>query len=105
MISYSPKQLEINAPVVTILERKNDNIKSIIAQCIVEMLAAQLFNKQKNNQISCIYGIITIGSNWKFLRLTKKQVDIEVGEYFIGNLEVLLGILIYMIKEAVGFNN
>ena len=105
LISYSPKQLEITAPVVTIVEAKNDNIKSGIAQCIAEMLAAQLFNQQKNNQISCIYGIITTGSNWKFLRLTKNQVDIEAWEHFIGDLEDLLGILIYMIKEAVGFNN
>ena len=105
LISYSPKQLEITAPVVTIVEAKNDNIKSGIAQCIAEMLAAQLFNQQKNNQISCIYGIITTGSNWKFLRLRKNQVDIEAWEHFIGNLEDLLGILIYIIKEAVGFNN
>ena len=105
LISYSPKQLEITAPVVTIVEAKNDNIKSGIAQCIAEMLAAQLFNQQKNNQISCIYGIITTGSNWRFLRLTKKQVYIEAWEHFIGDLEYLLGILIYMIKEAVGFNN
>ena len=105
LISYSPKQLEITAPVVTIVEAKNDNIKSGIAQCIAEMLAAQLFNQQKNNQIFCIYGIITTGSNWKFLRLRKKQVYIEAWEHFIGDLEDLLGILIYMIKDAVEFNN
>ena len=51
---------------MTIVEAKNDNIKSGIAQSIAKMLAAQLFNQQKNNQISCIYGIITTGSNWRF---------------------------------------
>ncbi|MEB3341462.1 hypothetical protein [Okeania sp.] len=100
IISYSAKQSEITAPVVTIIEAKNDNIKSGLAQCIAEMVAAQLFNQQKNNQIYCIYGIITTGSNWKFLRLTENQVDIEVGEYFIGNLQYLLGILVSIIKNT-----
>ncbi|GGA36301.1 hypothetical protein [Okeania sp. KiyG1] len=63
IISYSPKQLEVTAPVMTIVEAKNDNIKSGLAQCIAEMVAAQLFNRQKKNQIYCIYGIVTTGSN------------------------------------------
>ncbi|WP_338043173.1 hypothetical protein [Okeania hirsuta] len=45
IISYSPKQLEVTAPVVKIVEAKNDNIKSGLAQCIAEMVAAQLFNR------------------------------------------------------------
>ncbi|MGD1699242.1 hypothetical protein [Dapis sp. BLCC M229] len=56
-----------------------------------------MFNQQKNNQISSVYGIVKNSSNWKFLRLIENQVDIEVGEHFIGNLESLLGILIYII--------
>ena len=63
IISYSPKQLEVTASVVIIVEAKNDNIKSGLAQCIAEMVAAQLFNQQKNNQIFCIYGIVKTGWN------------------------------------------
>lgn len=98
IISFSPKQLEITAPVVIMVEAKNDNIKSGLAQCIAEMIAAQLFNERKQNQIPCIYGVITTGSNWKFLRLVGKQVDIEAREHFIGDLDDLFGILVSLIK-------
>ncbi|GBF80219.1 hypothetical protein [Aphanothece sacrum] len=98
IISYSPKQLEVTAPVVTLVEAKNDNIKSGIPQCIAEMVAAQIFNERQQNQISCIYGVVTTGSNWKFLRLVENLVDIEAGEHFIGDLEGLFGILLDMIK-------
>ena len=97
IISNSPRQLEVTAPVATLVEAKNNNIKSGIAQCIAEMVAAQIFNERQNNQISCIYGIITTGSNWKFLRLVEKRIDIEAGEHFIGNLDGLFGILLKMI--------
>lgn len=100
LISYSPKQLEVTAPVVTLVEAKNDNIKSGIAQCIAEMVAAQIFNQRKQNQIPCIYGVITTGSNWKFLRLVEKKVDIEAGEHFIGDLDGLFGILLEIIRTT-----
>ena len=100
MISYSPRQLEITAPVITVVEAKNDNIKSGIPQCIAEMVAAQLFNDRHQNPFPAIFGIITTGSNWKFLRLSQNQVEIEAGEYFIGDLAGLLGILRAMVETA-----
>ena len=100
MISRSPKQLEITAPVAALVEAKNDKIKSGIAQCIAEMVAAQLFNERHQNPIDQIYGIITTGSNWKFLRLIGHQVEIEASEHFIGDLEALFGILLTMIQSV-----
>ena len=64
------------------------------------MVAAQIFNERQQNQISCIYGVITTGSNWKFLRLFKNRVDIEATEHFVGDLDELLGVLLEMIKAA-----
>ena len=104
IISYSPKQLEVTTPVMALVEAKNDNIKSGIAQCIAEMVAAQLFNERKQNQIPCIYGVITTGSNWKFLRLVENRVALEAVEHFIGDLDTLFGILLDMIETAHPLN-
>ncbi|NET58866.1 MAG: hypothetical protein F6K47_22765 [Symploca sp. SIO2E6] len=100
IISYSPKQLEVTTPVVALVEAKNDNIKSGIAQCIAEMVGAQLFNERKQNQTYCIYGVITTGSNWRFLRLVENRVELEAVEHFIGDLDALFGILLDMIETA-----
>ena len=100
LISQSSEQLDINAPVATLVEAKNDNIKSGIPQCIAEMIAAQLFNQQRNQPISCIYGGVTTGSNWKFMKLVDNIVSIESGEQFIGNIELILGILTQIIHTT-----
>src|SRR5436305_14848610 len=68
LLSLSPEQLAIEAPVVTIVEAKNENIKQGIVQCIAEMVAAQKFNGQQGNPVRTIYGALTTGSIWKFLR-------------------------------------
>ncbi|MFM8004268.1 MAG: hypothetical protein ACKO86_04805, partial [Dolichospermum sp.] len=57
LISLSKEQLFIRAPVITLVESKNENLKLGLAQCIAEMLAAQLFNEQKQNAIKIVYGL------------------------------------------------
>jgi len=81
VISHSPYQLAIAAPVVVLVAAK------------AEIVAAKIFNTQRNNHISCIYGAVTTGSLWKFLKLEGDTVFIEAKEHFIGNLESILGIL------------
>lgn len=93
LISISPTQLSIVAPVITIVEAKNDNVNTGLAQCIAEMLAAQFFNTAEETGIEVIYGAVTTGSIWKFLKLTHQEVFIDLDEYYIDNLNKILGIL------------
>jgi len=99
IISKSPRQLVIESPVVTIVEAKNDNIESGLGQCMAEMIAAQLFNKNQGNDQNKIYGVVTTGSLWKFMQLEGKTITIDLEEYFIGNLSKIVGILVGLIKE------
>jgi len=93
LISRSAEQLIIKSPVVTIVEAKNDNIKSGLGQCIAEMVAAQIFNERHHNPIATIHGAVTTGSIWKFLRLQGDVVEIDLSEYFLSDIGKLLGIL------------
>ena len=65
----SPEQLEITSPVVVLSEAKKENLMGGIAQCIAEMIAAQIVNDRSNNDIPIIYGAVTSGTNWQFLTL------------------------------------
>jgi len=93
IISKSKEQLTINFPVVAIVEAKNENIKGGLGQCIAEMLAAQLFNQQEGNLITTIYGAVTTGELWKFLKLIGNIVSIDLTDYYITDREKILGIL------------
>jgi transketolase C-terminal domain/subunit len=52
-----------------IVEAKNENIKGGLGQCVAEMVAAQIFNEREANAIDTIYGAVTTGEIWKFLKL------------------------------------
>lgn len=100
LISRSPNQLLIEAPVIAIVEAKNDNINSAIPQCIAEMLAAQIFNAREHNPQSPLYGIVTTGSAWRFLALEDVQIMMDTHDYTAGEIEVLLGILTHILRNG-----
>lgn len=99
IISLSKEQLFVNVPVITLVETKNENLKSGLAQCIAEMLAADLFNQQRGNTIKTIYGVITIGTIWQFMKLEDKVISIDLSEYYIKDVKKILGILVNAIKQ------
>ena len=98
LISQSPEQLFVNAPVITIVEAKNENIMSELGQCVSEMVAAQIFNQREGQAISAIYGSITTGTGWLFLKLVDKQVSIDLNEYSINQPDKIIGILSAMLR-------
>ncbi|MDJ0553243.1 MAG: hypothetical protein QNJ68_02125 [Microcoleaceae cyanobacterium MO_207.B10] len=104
LISRSAEQLLIKAPVVTLVEAKNDNIQTGLPQCIAEMIAAQLFNQQRNNQITEIYGTVTTGTNWKFIKLSNQIIEVDLNDYFIDNIGKIIGILKFCINSEQIFS-
>ena len=99
LMSNSQEQLFISSPIlITIVEAKNDNLKAGLGQCIAEMVAAQLFNQQEGNEILIIYGAVTTGTVWQFLKLENKVVSIDLTEYFIRDIQKIIGILIKAMK-------
>lgn len=101
IISSSPEQLFITAPIIAVVEAKNENIISGLGQCIAEMIAAQQFNAEEKQEIKTIYGIVTTGNAWKFLKLVERNVFIDMKEYHIDNTAKILGILAAMIEQKV----
>jgi hypothetical protein len=93
IISLSKEQLMINSPVMMIVEAKNENIKSGLGQCAAAMLAAQLFNQKEGNEIKIIYGAVTTGDIWKFLKLENTELFIDLNNYYIKEINKILGIL------------
>ena len=99
VVSLSPRQFSLKAPVIILVEAKNDNLESGLGQCVAEMVAAQRFNAEKGNNISCIYGATTSGTEWRFLKLKGKQLYIDMSVYQIERCDKILGILASMVDQ------
>lgn len=105
LISLSPEQLTVTAPIISIVEAKNDNIKNGIPQCIAEMVAAKRFNEMHDNSVEEIFGLVTTGSLWQFLKLEGNAVEIDLDEYYLSQVDKIIGILMNIIEDALARQN
>src|SRR5207302_1481012 len=99
LFSLSPEQLTIEVPVVAVVEAKNDNLKSGLGPCMAEMFAVRLFNQRKERDLLHIFGVVTTGSLWKFMRLEGAVVSLDLREYPISELGRVVGILVSMLRS------
>ena len=93
IISNSSEILFVSAPVITLVEAKKENITAGLGQCVAEMLAARIFNERTGNEVSTIYGAVTTGSIWKFMKLEGSVISIDLTEYYLKDVNKILGIL------------
>ena len=99
IISRSPELLFLNAPVITLVEAKKEDLNLGLGQCLAEMIAAQIFNQQNNQEINSIYGVISSGTNWRFLKLIGNDAHIDLNEYYLQDIAKILGILIHFSSQ------
>ena len=101
MISAQPEIVEPQSPIFCLVEKKNKTPEDGFAQCAAEMYAARLFNQQNNDPHEIIYGAVTNGYDWVFLKLEANFVFVDTDRYFINELPKLLGILQFIIDQTV----
>ena len=99
LVSLSPNQFYLEAPVVILVEAKNLDLKLGLGQCIAEMIAAQRFNAEQGNDIPIVYGASTTGVEWLFLKLQGKCLQLDMSTYTIERCDRILGILSSMVAQ------
>lgn len=100
IISRSPEQFYISAPIITVVEAKNEYIAGGLGQCVAEMYAASIFNDRDGSHLPAIYGSVTTGNTWKFLKYKDNTVYIDLPEYYIVNANKIVAILVEMVNQT-----
>ena len=98
LLTLAPMVLEVRAPVVSIVEAKKENISAGTPQCVAELVAAQIFNDRAEKPIETLYGVVTSGTDWQFLRLRDTEAIVDSDLYYLDNMEKIVGIILSMLR-------
>jgi hypothetical protein len=101
LLTRSPNELVVQAPAIILIEAKKGDLNVGWGQCAAEMVAAQKFNQAADREIPIIYGSVTTGTQWQFLRLMGRDLTIDVTEFALNPLERILGILRWMADNSI----
>ena len=93
LLSRSPNQKILEAPIIAITEAKKGDLDEGLGQCTAEMVAARIFNQRRGKPIDTIYGVVTTGEYWQFLKLESSIAYQDANIYGLTDLPKILGIL------------
>jgi hypothetical protein len=109
IISRSAELLLLRNPVMMLVEAKKENLNAGLGQCIAEMLAARIYNEREQtppmHNTEPIFGVVTSGTNWKFLKLQEQLISIDLDEYYLSDIGKILGIFINCIAEKLAVSS
>ncbi len=89
ILALSEPLPRLRAPLVTIVAAKKNDIEAGLGQCIAQMVAAQLFN-DRAGRVGVVYGCVTTGEDWQFLRLDGQAVIIDTTRRYINDVGSIL---------------
>ena len=78
---------------------KRGEIETGLGQCVAEMLAAQFYNQSQEQSTPVIYGCVTSGTLWQFLKLEGNDVTIDPTNYLVTPVQKILGILKWILSQ------
>ena len=93
IISQKYNAVFVESPILALVEAKhNQDLLDATPQCIAEMYAAQLFNERRGEPQPFVFGSVTNGYEWLFLKLEGNLVTIDTKRYVLQDLPQLLGV-------------
>jgi hypothetical protein len=99
LLARTPPVPEVRAPLVAIVEAKKNDVEAGLGQCVAQMIGARMLNERTGEHIPAIYGCVTTGEVWQFLRLKDAVATIDQQRYYLDNVTGILGVFQAIINE------
>jgi hypothetical protein len=100
ILSMGAESYSISSPVMSIVQAYKNNLDLGLGKCVAQMIAADIFNEREDNQITTIYGCVTTGEQWLFLRLEGDTIQIHPHRFFLNELTDIIGMFQSMLNNC-----
>ncbi|HEX3149255.1 MAG TPA: hypothetical protein VHR66_14370 [Gemmataceae bacterium] len=100
ILALGPQVPPLRAPIVTIVEAKKHDIEAGLGQCIAQMIAARRFNEVAGKSISAVFGCVTSGEVWQFMRLVDQVALIHDRSYYLDDVGSILAAIQVIVEQT-----
>ena len=92
ILAKETNTFDINYPIIQLVEAKKNDVELGVAQCAAQMVGAYFYNKNKGVEVEKIYGCVTTGNEWLFMKLENNCIKIDKKIIYLNELELILNI-------------
>jgi hypothetical protein len=89
----------IRAPIISVIEAKRGDIELGFGQCAAQMVASQRFNKRARPDLSTVYGCVTTGREWQFLKLAGNTLTFDDRELYLDNPGEIIAVFLAIVDH------
>jgi hypothetical protein len=97
LFNYRPHSPTPEVPIFSITESKIGLLHKAWGQAAAQMLGVFIINQKLNHPLDVVFGTVTDGNSWQFMKLENKIVYIDSRVYTLTELPIILGIFQYFI--------
>ena len=90
----------LRAPIAVVVEARKNDIEAGLGQCAAQMVAADLFNQAAGRPPSPVFGCVTTGETWQFLKLTGQMILLDHDRHYINEHPLILAIIKQISESA-----
>ncbi|MFO1424733.1 MAG: hypothetical protein U1F70_14000 [Candidatus Competibacteraceae bacterium] len=101
ILTLSPPILPLRSPIITIVEAKKNDVETGLGQCIAQMVAAQIFNQSTGRSKLPVFGCVTTGEIWQFLRLKESVVSMDERRYYLDDVGSILAVIQLIVTQDI----
>lgn len=100
LIVRSAEYYYLQQPLIAVVEAKREDVVGGLGQCAAAMVGMRVFNERDGTVLSPLYGCVSSGSVWRFLRLDGPVLAIDRREYHLSETATILGVLVEVMGGA-----
>jgi hypothetical protein len=100
LLARTPSVPEVRAPLVAVVEAKKNDVEAGLGQCVAQMIGARLLNEPSDPPRTTVFGCVTTGEVWQFLRLEGSIASIDKKRYYLDNMPGILGVFQAILVEG-----
>jgi hypothetical protein len=100
ILARSESSFVLQAPLMVIVEANKNDMEEGLVQCAAEMLGARVFNEKDGKPLPFIYGCVTTGEIWQFLKLENGDLVVHPKRLKLEEIDSILWFIVECVKDV-----
>ena len=102
ILGGDPFGVVVTAPLLTVVEAKRGDVDEGTGQAVAQMVATREFNDRAGRPTPVVFGCVSSGLEWQFMRLAGSTLDYEPMPIPLSDLGRLLATFLAAVAQARG---
>lgn len=100
ILARSSSAIVLRAPLMLILEAKRGDLEEGIPQCAAQLLGASRYGDREARPLPYLYGCVTNGQLWQFVKLQANELHRHTECYAINEVSKILWFIVQCLKDV-----